>query len=200
LTRLSPWFLIPSLHIFVVSHPCITTVVSFFSKVIEVGRFMFLVSLKMNVDFVSFFLEKKGWQFLEPSFATSCCCYVQHTNSSNLITFHAKLGYAMWSHVQSTCVQSPRNRGLWFCHLRIHPKLKKTKSAKWRIYFHCWKTICWGEYFEHNENKKKQTKTTRGCVTLWPWASYIKTYLKAKEELWKLKYFTMQKYNLQKIL
>jgi hypothetical protein len=23
-------------------------------------------------------------------------------------------------------------------------------------------------------------------------------YLKAKEELWKLKYFTMQKYNLQK--
>jgi hypothetical protein len=30
-------------------------------------------------------------------------------------------------------------------------------------------------------------------------AMYIKKYLKAKEELWKLKYFTMQKYiNLQK--
>jgi hypothetical protein len=29
---------------------------------------------------------------------------------------------------------------------------------------------------------------------------HIKTYLKAKEELLKLKYFTMQKYNLQKIL
>ncbi len=29
-------------------------------------------------------------------------------------------------------------------------------------------------------------------------AIYIKKYLKAKEELWKLKYFTMQKYNLQK--
>jgi len=28
----------------------------------------------------------------------------------------------------------------------------------------------------------------------------IKKYLNAKEELWKLKYFTMQKYNLQKIL
>jgi hypothetical protein len=29
--------------------------------------------------------------------------------------------------------------------------------------------------------------------------SYIKKkYLKAKEELWKLKYFTIQKYNLQK--
>jgi hypothetical protein len=29
-------------------------------------------------------------------------------------------------------------------------------------------------------------------------AIYIKKYLKAKEELWKLKYFTMQEYNLQK--
>jgi len=26
----------------------------------------------------------------------------------------------------------------------------------------------------------------------------FETYLKAKEELWNLKYFTMQKYNLQK--
>jgi hypothetical protein len=32
-------------------------------------------------------------------------------------------------------------------------------------------------------------------------AIYIKKYLKAKEEeLWKLKYFTMQKYHLQKDL
>jgi hypothetical protein len=31
-------------------------------------------------------------------------------------------------------------------------------------------------------------------------AIYIKTYLKAKEELSKLKYCTMKKYNLQKIL
>jgi hypothetical protein len=28
----------------------------------------------------------------------------------------------------------------------------------------------------------------------------LKRYLKAKEELWKLKYFAMQNYNLQKIL
>jgi len=28
-------------------------------------------------------------------------------------------------------------------------------------------------------------------------AIYIKKYLKANEELWKFKYFTMQKYNLQ---
>jgi hypothetical protein len=29
-------------------------------------------------------------------------------------------------------------------------------------------------------------------------AIYIKKYLKAKEKLWKLKYFTMKNYNLQK--
>jgi hypothetical protein len=29
-------------------------------------------------------------------------------------------------------------------------------------------------------------------------AIYNKKYLKAKEELWKLKYFTMQKHNFQK--
>ncbi len=29
---------------------------------------------------------------------------------------------------------------------------------------------------------------------------YIEKYLNEKEELWKFKYFTMQKYNLQKIL
>jgi hypothetical protein len=31
-------------------------------------------------------------------------------------------------------------------------------------------------------------------------AIFIEKYLKAKEELWKLKYFTMQRYNLQKLL
>jgi hypothetical protein len=31
-------------------------------------------------------------------------------------------------------------------------------------------------------------------------AIYIKKCLQAKEELWKFKYFTMQKYNLQKHL
>jgi hypothetical protein len=39
--------------------------------------------------------------------------------------------------------------------------------------------------------------TTRG-VSHHVLAIYIKKYLKAKEELWKFKYFTMQKYNLKK--
>jgi hypothetical protein len=34
-------------------------------------------------------------------------------------------------------------------------------------------------------------------VSHWALAIYILKYLKAKEELWKIKYFPMQKYNLQ---
>jgi hypothetical protein len=40
-------------------------------------------------------------------------------------------------------------------------------------------------------------KKTRG-VSHYGLAIYIKKYPKAKEELWKFKYLTMQKYNLQK--
>jgi hypothetical protein len=38
---------------------------------------------------------------------------------------------------------------------------------------------------------------TRGVSHTLGLAIYIKKYLRAREELWKLKYFTMQKYNLQ---
>jgi len=38
----------------------------------------------------------------------------------------------------------------------------------------------------------------KGRVTLWPCHLHYKKHLPAKEELWKFKYFTMQKYNLQK--
>jgi hypothetical protein len=34
----------------------------------------------------------------------------------------------------------------------------------------------------------------KGCVAPWPCHLQKKKDLKAKEELWKLKYFTMQKY------
>ncbi len=43
----------------------------------------------------------------------------------------------------------------------------------------------------------QRNKQNHGCVTLWPCHLHFKKYLKAKEELWKLKYFTMQWYNLQ---
>jgi hypothetical protein len=45
----------------------------------------------------------------------------------------------------------------------------------------------------------RQTNKTRG-VSHWGLAIYLKKYLNTKQELWKLKYFTMQKFNLQKLL
>jgi hypothetical protein len=44
----------------------------------------------------------------------------------------------------------------------------------------------------------KQGATETRSVSHCGLAIYIKKYIKAKEELWKFKYFTMQKYNLQK--
>jgi hypothetical protein len=60
-----------------------------------------------------------------------------------------------------------------------------------------------------NSNKFQKTrfwkeKSVEDVLTLGPTAKatlvYIKKCLKAKEELWKLKYFTRPKYNLQRIL
>jgi len=60
---------------------------------------------------------------------------------------------------------------------------------------------CWVHVEAQVGNNKIPTplKETRG-VSHCGLAMYTKKYLKAKEELWKLKYFTMQKYNFQNIL
>jgi len=63
-------------------------------------------------------------------------------------------------------------------------------------------------FFKQTPNKVMQVHVQKGCPSIQETrgvshcglAIYIKMYLKAKEELWKLKYFTMQKYNLHKIL
>jgi hypothetical protein len=57
------------------------------------------------------------------------------------------------------------------------------------------------QYQEHSKGHRglrdlNTTNKTRG-VSHCGLAIYIKKYLKAKEELWKLKSFTMQKCNLQ---
>jgi hypothetical protein len=54
--------------------------------------------------------------------------------------------------------------------------------------------------FQDSWHLRAFLQINKGCDTLHGLAIYIKKYLKAKEELWKLKYSTMQKYNLQKIL
>jgi hypothetical protein len=47
--------------------------------------------------------------------------------------------------------------------------------------------------------ESQQQQQQEGLCHTCDLAIYIKKYLKAKEEeLWKLKHFTMQKYNLQK--
>jgi hypothetical protein len=52
-----------------------------------------------------------------------------------------------------------------------------------------------------SDNHCQTVLTTKGCVTHYGLAIYILKYLTAKEELLrKFKYFTMQKYNVQKIL
>jgi hypothetical protein len=50
------------------------------------------------------------------------------------------------------------------------------------------------------KNKCCSSSATRGVCHIVAFAIYIKMYLKTKEDLWKLKYFTMQRYNLQIIL
>jgi hypothetical protein len=51
--------------------------------------------------------------------------------------------------------------------------------------------------FPNGKTKQNKTRGVSRCGL----AIYIKRYLKAKEELLKLlKYFTMEKYNLQKLL
>jgi hypothetical protein len=48
--------------------------------------------------------------------------------------------------------------------------------------------------------KRKWLRTWNKGVSHYGLAIYIKKDLKAKEELWELKYFTIPKYNLQTIL
>jgi hypothetical protein len=51
-----------------------------------------------------------------------------------------------------------------------------------------------------NKRIEKKSTNEEGCVTLWPCHFHKKkgSILRQKEDLWKFKYFTMQKYNLKK--
>jgi hypothetical protein len=57
-----------------------------------------------------------------------------------------------------------------------------------------WNVTSRGLHYSYLDSKCCET---RG-VSHYALAIYIKKYLKAKEELWKLKYFTMKKYILKK--
>jgi hypothetical protein len=67
----------------------------------------------------------------------------------------------------------------------------------WKIFYDT-KRVIRAPRFGGEWVKYVVTKQNNGCVC--GLDICIKKYLKAKEELWKLKYFTMQKSNPQKIL
>jgi hypothetical protein len=48
------------------------------------------------------------------------------------------------------------------------------------------------------QEQEKRNKGVQSGVSHCDLAIYILKYLKAKENLWKFKYFTMQQYNFQK--
>jgi hypothetical protein len=52
-------------------------------------------------------------------------------------------------------------------------------------------------FFYAEQHLNQPTNKTRG-VSHYGLAIYMKKYINAKEELWNVKFFTMQKYNLQK--
>jgi hypothetical protein len=71
----------------------------------------------------------------------------------------------------------------WLCRFKLLPKLKcVVDSSNSRASWHSAK-------IRGSEYQSYLWLDNKGCVTLWPWPKY----LKAKEELWKLKYFTNAK-------
>ncbi len=69
-------------------------------------------------------------------------------------------------------------------HLSTQKKEEKNKEKN------KWHKINRAQWRRHELSHTRETRGVSHCGL----AIYIKKYLKAKEELWKLKYFTMQKY------
>jgi hypothetical protein len=79
------------------------------------------------------------------------------------------------------------------CKIEINLSQKKNKKKKnpSKVVYHPMTRLA-------KETAKKDTHIhNKGCDTLW-FCHLHKKYLNAKEELWKFKYLTMQKYNLPK--
>jgi hypothetical protein len=60
--------------------------------------------------------------------------------------------------------------------------------------------IEWHNIFSTNFHQNATRQAKQGVCHTIRLAIYVKKYLKAKEELWNIKYFNVQRYNLQKIL
>jgi hypothetical protein len=124
----------------------------------------------------------------------------RHFNHKILLGFNPSLRILnvvyqtfLWSLITNTTLFP--SSGLWnykifikvetlrktICVFRVHPRQDLSEIAYWFI---AWVVTSFATI----------TKSLSHCGL----AINIKKYLKAKEKLWKLKYLTMQKYNLQK--
>jgi hypothetical protein len=74
----------------------------------------------------------------------------------------------------------------------MHP-LYSSRAFHW---YQVHSKSCWvlGDLNTTNKQTNKQTRGVSHCGL----AIHIKKYLNAKDDIWKLKYFIMQNYNLQK--
>jgi len=131
--------------------------------------------LNIWLEIVLACLEKK------PSQST----YLVHTNNVLDFTAHqrtCKISWSPWATIPWT-IDSLASTG-YRTRFTSHILLSIFRCLCVHVCFATW---------------ERRSSKTRGCVTLCGLANYIKKYVKAKEELWKLKYFTKQTYNLQKM-
>jgi hypothetical protein len=138
-----------------------------------------------------------------PSHFTSTTSFVQvslSTTTSAIFTTSALLSYTSWPTISlllsSSTIQSPSNWNASAFSCSAQPNFTSSSSSL---------TLPSNPNCESNYNPLSRMgpnyqkikrylplHQTRGVLPF-----YIKKYLKAKQELWKHKCFTMQKYNLQ---
>ncbi len=179
----------------------------------------FLQGIWDNVIILAFFLSQKNWLFHMLWYSHFC---MKGQNFANLtheihllklsITLKYKMFHMLWYSLffifcwwkvkffvkSSYEMHLLKSFATLKCKIEINLSQKKKKKKKKvnpsKVVYHPWPDL------QKKLPKKTHTYTytTRGSVTHYGLAIYIKKYRNTKEELWKFKYFTMQKYNLPK--
>jgi hypothetical protein len=117
------------------------------------------------------------------------CLYCK--SLSSISNFHScdQIAFYVFNFIHHTI--SPSFIHMTHLHCQLHPWTGLEGGAK---------RGGWDKVWERSHGDKQKNKQTRG-VSNCGLAIYIKKYIKAKEEeLWKLNYFTMPKYDLPQIL
>ncbi len=168
--------------------------------------------------------ERRG-EFYQPTIATDnllkCLCFGWWGRALSVCPL--RIVFSVSSFIIVNCLQNPPPRPLMERETCLVGELMWTLLLMWwTLSFNCFNLyscaflgsligveqnrpingilyiLC--SSFSPSKTNKQTNKLEQGGVSHCGLAIYIKTYLKAKEELSKLKYFTMPKYNLQQIL